>query len=131
MCQKSVTTVVPSNYLLAQRLAAVDDNIAVLYLGIAGNRVLHSVIGHIALSRFDRDVIAWPGVTHVILLEGVNDIGLPILLAVPEQEVTANQIIGGYQQMIRRAHAAGIKISGSTLTPFKTSLYYSEEGDEK
>ena len=28
-----------------------------------------------ALARFDRDVIAKPGVTHVIVLEGINDIG--------------------------------------------------------
>lgn len=117
--------------LLARRLATADGNVAVLNLGIAGNRVLHSVIGPNILSRFDRDVIARSGVTHIVLLEGINDIGLPGLLGLPEQDVTAEQIIGGYKQLILRAHAAGIKIIGSTLTPFKAFLYYTEEGDEK
>lgn len=116
---------------LAQRIAAHTDNVAVLNLGIAGNRVLNSVIGPNAVSRFDRDVIGRPGVTHVILLEGINDIGLPGLLGIPAQEVTADQIIGGYQQLIARAHSHDITIIGSTLTPFKTALYYTEEGDAK
>ena len=29
-----------------------------------------------ALARFDRDVLVQPGVTHVIVLEGINDIGI-------------------------------------------------------
>lgn len=117
--------------LLAQRLNSIDSNVAVLNLGIAGNRVLHGNIGPNALARFDRDVISRPGVTHVILLEGINDIGLPGLIAQPDQDVTAEQIIGGYQQLIQRSRTAGIKIIGSTLTPYKTSLYYTEEGDTK
>jgi len=117
--------------LLAQRIAAQSETASVLNLGIAGNRVLHSLIGPNALARFDRDVIGRPGVTHVILLEGINDIGLPGLIGLTTQEVTAEQIIGGYQQLIERAHTHGISIIGSTLTPYKTSLYYTEEGDAK
>ena len=30
-----------------------------------------------ALVRFDRDALALPGVTHIILLDGLNDIGFP------------------------------------------------------
>ncbi len=117
--------------VLARRLNSIDSNIAVLNLGIAGNRVLHGNVGPNALARFDRDVISRPGVTHVILLEGINDIGLPGLIGLPEQEVTAEQIIGGYQQLIQRAHSAGIKIIGATLTPYRAFLYYTEEGDAK
>jgi hypothetical protein len=45
--------------------------------GIGGNRVLHDAAGVSALARFDRDVLAQPGVTRLILLEGINDIGFP------------------------------------------------------
>ena len=29
------------------------------------------------LARFDRDVLGLPGVTHIVLMEGINDIGFP------------------------------------------------------
>ncbi len=59
----------------ARRLAAAGVNMAVLNAGYGGNRVLTDGNGPSALSRFDRDVIAQPGVTHVVVLEGINDIG--------------------------------------------------------
>ena len=37
------------------------------------------------------------------------------------------ELIAAYQQLIVRAHAAGLKIIGGTLLPFKGSFYYSEE----
>jgi hypothetical protein len=37
----------------------------------------------------------------------------------PEEEVTAEQMIAGLQQMVVRAHSAGIKLIGATLTPFR------------
>lgn len=117
--------------LLAQRIAEQVENVAVINLGISGNRVLTSVIGPNALSRFDRDVIGRPGVTHVILLEGINDIGLPGLIGAPSQEVSVEQITAGYQQLIRRAHSHDIKLIGATLTPYKSAIYYTEEGDAK
>jgi lysophospholipase L1-like esterase len=42
--------------------------------GIGGNRILHDVRGDSGLRRFDRDVLAQPGVSHVIVLLGINDI---------------------------------------------------------
>ena len=64
----------------------------VLNLGIAGNRILTDVIGPNALSRFDRDVLAQSGVTHVVLLEGINDLGLANGATLP----TAADIIAGH-----------------------------------
>src|SRR3546814_14139550 len=48
---------------------------AVANQGISGNRLLSSGRGPNALSRFDRDVLSVPGATHVVVLEGINDIG--------------------------------------------------------
>jgi len=81
----------------------------VLNLGIGGNRVLIGGAGENALARFDRDALVASGVTHVIVLEGINDIS---------GGNTAERIIEGHRQLIKRAHARGLRIYGATLTPF-------------
>ena len=60
---------------LARRLAREKIPMAVINAGIGGNRVLDEGAGPSALARIDRDVLAQPGITHVIFLEGINDIG--------------------------------------------------------
>ena len=97
--------------------------------GIAGNRVLHNVFGPAALSRFDRDVSAQPGVTDVILFEAINDIGFANFL--PNETVSADDIMAGYRQIIARAHAAGLRIFGVTMTPFAGSSAFSDAGEVK
>jgi lysophospholipase L1-like esterase len=111
--------------VLAERLASAKTGspIGVLDEGIGGNRLLHDPAVNIrfgvnALARFDRDVLAQPGVRYVVVLEGINDIGHPGESAPPDQTVTAEDIIAAYKQMIERAHGAGLKILGGTLTPF-------------
>ena len=94
---------------------------AVMNKGLGGNRILHDIRGDSGLRRFDRDVLAQPGVTHVIVMLGTND--LRNRWAKPEEEVTAEQMIAGLQQMAVRAHSAGIKIIGATLTPFGNETY--------
>jgi len=120
---------------LARRLndAAAPWRMAVLDQGISGNRLLHETEGPNALGRFDRDVLAQPGVTHVIVLEGINDIGMPGYLGRPDEEVTSEEIIGAYRQLILRAHEKGLKVYGATLTPFEDSgePYYSPAGEAK
>jgi hypothetical protein len=64
---------------LAERLLAAKTPFAVINTAISGNRVLSEqlpIFGQNALSRFDRDVLSVPGVTHVTVLEGVNDLGM-------------------------------------------------------
>jgi lysophospholipase L1-like esterase len=102
-------------------------NIGVLNLGIGGNRVLLDGLGPNALARFERDVLSQSGVTHVILLEGVNDLGTLTrdAPATPEaHKVLVAQVIAAYRQMITRAHARGIKVIGATILPYAGSAYY-------
>jgi lysophospholipase L1-like esterase len=112
---------------LARRLAAAGMRMAVLNAGIGGNRVLAEGNGPSALSRFDRDVIAQPGVTHAIVLEGINDIGQ----ARQQPSPSAEDLIAAHRQLIERAHARRITIYGATLTPFEGAGYWTEEGEAK
>jgi lysophospholipase L1-like esterase len=98
-----------------------------LNAGIGGNRVLSEGNGPSALARFDRDVIAQPGVTHVIVLEGINDIGQ----AGRNPSPSADDLIAGHKQLIERAHARDLKIVGGTLTPFEGAAYWTAEGEAK
>lgn len=116
--------------------------LAVVNEGIVGNRLLSDCflanIGCLSasgLARFDRDALALPGVTHVVLLEGINDIGFPGAklgdgyLADPTDVCTPEDLIGAYRQLISRAHARGVKLIGATITPFEevdVPGYYSE-----
>jgi lysophospholipase L1-like esterase len=107
---------------LARRLAERRGRpFGVMNQGLGGNRILHDIRGDSGLRRFDRDVLAAPGVTHVIVMLGTND--LRNRWAKPEEEVTGEQMIAGLQQMAVRAHTAGIKIIGATLTPFGNETF--------
>jgi lysophospholipase L1-like esterase len=112
---------------LARRLASAGLRMAVVNAGIGGNRVLNEGNGPSALARFDRDVIAQPGVTHVIVLEGINDIGQ----ARQNPSPSAVDLIAAHTQMIERAHARGLRIYGATLTPFEGANYWTPEGEAK
>ena len=106
------------NYLSRRLDAAFGDNApAVVDEGISGNRVLNDTAGEglNALKRFERDALSQPGVKDVVLLEGINDIGHT------DPSVTAAQIESGYLQLLKMAHAAGVKIFVGTLTPFSGS----------
>jgi lysophospholipase L1-like esterase len=109
-----------------------NSNIAVVNEGIIGNRLLSDCFVPSAgcfalngLARFDRDALAQPGVTHIVLLEGVNDICFPgaklggAFLADPADVRTPEDLIAAYGQLISRAHSRAIKIIGATITPFE------------
>lgn len=120
---------------LARRL---NGEAAVFNAGIAGNRLLVDGAGPSALARFDRDVLSVPGVSHVTVMVGINDIGWPGTALAPESEtVSVDDMIAGYQQLAARARARDVRIIGCTLTPFEgTSLqgvgdYYTPEKEAK
>jgi lysophospholipase L1-like esterase len=104
----------------AQRLMALPGKrmMGELNKGIAGGRLLHDSLGPSALARFDRDVLAQTGVSHLIVQLGDND----IFTLNPAEDVTADQIIQGHRQLIERAHAQGLKIFGCTLGPVEGFL---------
>lgn len=117
---------------LARRVLAPGSpvRVGIMNQGIAGNRVLSNAAfnsGINAQARFEANVLSMPGVTHVVFMEGINDIGGGRENVTP----TAEDIIAGHKQLIDRAHAAGLKIFGATLTPFYGAAYYTEVGDKK
>ena len=117
--------------LLAQRLIARygPEEVAVLNEGIAGNRSIFDAIGQNGPARFDRDVMGQAGVKYVVVADlPINDVGFPFLVG-PTQAVTADQIIGGLKQLIRRAHEKGLKIIAGTLTPYKGAFYWTATGE--
>ena len=113
---------------LARRFQAANIDMGVLNVGIGGNRVLGDGLGVSALARFDRDVLVQTGVTHVVVLEGINDIAA----MGGGSRAPAADLIAGHKQLIARAHARGLTIYGATLTPFEGTTipgYWTAEGE--
>ncbi len=115
--------------VLAERLQAAPRtaHLSVLNHGIGGNRVLRDGLGPNALARFERDVLSQTGVTHLILLEGVNDLGVLTRDAPATPEAHAALVadmIAAYAQMTARARARRITVIGATITPYGGSDYY-------
>ena len=115
---------------LADRMAAKAPgrSSGVVNAGIGGNRVMSdgviAIFGQAALSRFDRDVLSVPGVSHVVVLEGVNDLG-----ASKTDPPKAETLIAGYRQLIERGHTHGLKMIGATILPYGGAAYYAAPGE--
>jgi lysophospholipase L1-like esterase len=112
---------------LARRLLEERRKVSVLNLGLGGGRVLNDGSGPNALARFDRDVLAQAGVRYLILFEGINDIGtFDRAGARPRSahDALVRDLTGAFAQIVERAHAAGIKVYGATLTPFADCTAY-------
>lgn len=105
------------------KLANAKFDVSVVNAGIGGNRWVKTGIGPCGLCRFGRDVIGVTGVTHVIMMLGVNDIGYGYGRATstqdPTQIVSAKQITDNMQSAINMAKAKGIKVYVGTITPYK------------
>jgi lysophospholipase L1-like esterase len=111
--------------VLARRL--VPLGVGVVNQGIGGNRILQDGLGPSALARFNRDVLSVPGVRSLIILEGINDLGVLSREGDVHQarhDRMVEDLEGAYMQMIAQAHAHGIRVYGATLTPYQGSDYY-------
>ena len=107
---------------LARRIVARGGKMfGVMNQGLGGNRICHDGRGDSGVRRFDRDVLSQPGVTHAIVVLGVND--LRNRGGLQEQVVTADDLINGLNQMAMRARARGIKMFGGTITPFENETF--------
>jgi lysophospholipase L1-like esterase len=113
--------------ILAARLSASGQARGISNQAIAGNRVLSHqlpIFGESALARFDRDVLSVPNAKWLVVLEGINDIGMGA--AAPP---SADQIIAAYRQMIARVRPQGIKVYFATLLPYEGARYFHENGE--
>src|SRR5947208_5668418 len=127
----------PSNLIRRAANTSKTSALAVVNEGIVGNRLLRDgdIFGISALARFDRDALVPAGVTHIVLLEGLNDICFPgakmdgQYLADPNEMRSVQDITDAYRQLISRAHVRGLKLIGATITPCEgvdIPGYYSE-----
>jgi lysophospholipase L1-like esterase len=120
------------NFLSARATAAdAPAAFSVVNAGISGNRVLHDVVGPAGVGRYTRDVLGQTGVSDVIILLGINDIGFSGFA--PDQEVSAEMITLALEAMVAAANASDVRVFLATLLPFEGTMapYYSEAGEAK
>lgn len=125
---------------LRQSLRQVRPELAVLNLGIGGNRLLFDTkalmmmgangFGKAALKRMDWDVLALSGTKAVIVALGINDIAQPggnPMFSPPKSEIVdTGKLQKGFLEVIDRCHAKGMKVIGATITPFEGFPTYNE-----
>ena len=107
--------------------------VSVVNAGISGNRWKNNVIGPKGEGRFESDVLGQAGITHTLILLGINDIGFSGSFALG-QEVSAAELTAAIQAAVDKAKARGIKALVATITPFKGTVfpgYYSDAGEAK
>jgi lysophospholipase L1-like esterase len=122
---------------LSRRLHAVYGNrVSVVNAGIGGNQVVGPAEysarkpfagGPSAGQRLERDVIGLSGVSAVIWLEGINDLGA---------NATLEAIQGGMKEVVGRLRAAipGVRVIGATVVSAlgnASAMHGSEQEDGK
>lgn len=119
---------------LVQRLAAASRETAVVNTGIGGGRLLRDGLGPHLLSRFDRDVLARSGVTHAVVLIGVNDLGISHrgrATTPASRAALLAELQAGFTEMARRARASGVCLIGATVMPYGGSGYYAPQPENE
>ena len=112
------------SWWLGRRLAAAGRPLGIANQAVAGNRLLSAApaaapaSGEAALARLPRDVLALPGLSDLIVLEGSNDIGLA-----PDGETRPEAVIAAYRQIIAQARGRGVRVFLGTLPPFGAARY--------
>jgi len=106
---------------LARRALVNGTPISVLNGGISGNQVARDNLashglqdrgaGLSAVNRLDADALQQSGVRTVVVFAGIND------LFSPSSADPVSAVVAGYEAIIDRAHAAGLRVVAATLTP--------------
>jgi lysophospholipase L1-like esterase len=112
---------------LAERLQSARRTVAVLNVALGGNRLLLDGAGPNAMARFARDVLQHPGVRTLIVLEGVNDLGMltrDAPVSREQHQALVRHVIAAYAQMVAQARERGVKAIGGTIAPYGGSAYY-------
>lgn len=120
--------------VLTRRLIDAARPAAVVNTGIGGGRLLRDGAGPALVSRFERDVLARTGVTHAVVLIGVNDLGTshrgqattPASRAALLAEMQA-----GFTALAHRARARGVCLVMSTVMPYGGSGYYAPAAENE
>lgn len=108
--------------------------VGVVNTGIGGNRLMNLSLGPNTVSRFDRDVIMRTGVTHAIILVGINDLGAlhrdrPDQDTPEARERLLAEMKMAFRQIAERARERGVCTLGGTLVPYIGSDYYKPNAD--
>ncbi|WP_202414312.1 SGNH/GDSL hydrolase family protein [Duganella flavida] len=120
--------------VLAARLRDNGLALGVVNAGIGGGRMLRDGLGPNLVARFERDVLSRAGVTHALVLAGVNDLGGQHRNT-PDTQADRQQLLAdlklAHRQLAERARAHGICLIGATVTPYVGSDYYHPEPENE
>jgi lysophospholipase L1-like esterase len=103
--------------VLSKRLPKAADGaaFAVINMGIGSNRFVSAAqAGPTGTERLQEDVLDRRNVTHMVIMEGINDISY--------EHVGPTVLIDAYKAAIAKAHAKGIKVFMATLLPIQNSV---------
>jgi lysophospholipase L1-like esterase len=120
--------------VLTARLRDGRFAMGVVNAGIGGGRMLRDGTGPNLAARFDRDVLSRAGVTHALVLIGVNDMGGQHRNG-PDTPADRQQLLAdlklAYRQLAERAHAHGVCLIAGTITPYSGSDYYRPDAENE
>ena len=123
------TLVNDTYYYFAEKLVRGGiENVSVVNQAVIGNKLLSdgtglvgNLYGKALIDRFERDALNISGVKYIFVKIGLNDIlhqfSKSMGSVVPHY--STDDIINGYKDLIKRAHAKGIKIYFFTKSPWK------------
>lgn len=121
----------PDEFFRRVQKSSAAPPLAVLNLGIGGNRLLRDGLGPNALARLERDIFAQPGVRWLLVFEGINDIGTRLGARKNGADfASAADLIAALDQIATRARSHGLRVIGATITPYRgADFYWSADGE--
>ena len=107
---------------LQRRALAEGVDATFVNAAISGNRLLSGpflpMFGPSGLIRLDSDVLSLAGVTDVVVLIGINDLGLALA-----PSLTGPRVVTGLADVVRRLHQKGLRVTVGTLLPSRGASF--------